>query len=89
MRADFDPYQAVETRRTFLDRYCETDIVVCGTHFPEPSFGHIEPRGDAFWFAYRQEDPAPPCERRARALKPMQDAIGETGHHGTLTEQQL
>jgi len=54
MRADFDPHQAVETRRTFLDRYCETDIVVCGTHFPEPSFGYLEPRGDAFWFAYWQ-----------------------------------
>ena len=54
MRADFEPHLAVTTRQQFLDRYCETDVVICATHFPEPSFGHIVPRDGAFWFAYEE-----------------------------------
>src|SRR5262249_12465814 len=41
MRADSDSAQACQTRRAFLDRYCETDVLVWGTHFPAPSMGHI------------------------------------------------
>lgn len=54
MRADFEPQRAIATRRSFLERYCETDVLVCATHFPEPSFGHIVARDDAFWFAYEE-----------------------------------
>jgi len=54
MRADFDADRAIATRKTFLDTYCESDVVVCATHFPEPSFGRVTPRGDAFWFEYEQ-----------------------------------
>ena len=54
MRADFEPHRAVTTRQQFLDHYCETDVVICATHFPEPSFGHIVPRDGAFWFAYEE-----------------------------------
>lgn len=54
MRADFEPERAVATRKRFLEEYCETDMLVCASHFPEPSFGHIKARGDAFWFTYEE-----------------------------------
>lgn len=49
---DFDPVLAGQTRRAFLERYCDTDTLICATHFPSPSFGHIVPHGDVFQFAY-------------------------------------
>ena len=52
MRADTDPAQASQTRRAFLERYCDTDVLVCGTHFPAPSMGHVVPRDNAFWFEF-------------------------------------
>lgn len=52
MRADADPQQARVTRRAFLERYCDSDTLVCATHFPMPSLGHIVPRDQAFWFQY-------------------------------------
>lgn len=52
MRADFDPERAKTTRQQFLERYCDTDVLVCATHFPAPSLGHIVPRQSAFWFQY-------------------------------------
>jgi glyoxylase-like metal-dependent hydrolase (beta-lactamase superfamily II) len=51
-RPDFDRDLARATRRAFLERYCETDVLICGTHFPSPSLGHIVPHGDAFRFQY-------------------------------------
>lgn len=51
-RPDYDPDLARRTRRAFLDRYCETDVVVCASHFPSPSFGHIVPEGNGFRFQY-------------------------------------
>jgi len=50
MRADVDPVLAKATRRSFLERYCETGVTVCATHFPEPSIGRITQRDNAFWF---------------------------------------
>src|SRR5262245_31839604 len=55
-RPDFDRALAHQTRQAFLERYCETDVLICGTHFPSPSMGHIVPHGNAFQFAYEQED---------------------------------
>lgn len=52
MRADFDPALASTTRRRFLERYCDSSVMVCATHFPEPSMGRIIQRDDAFWFEY-------------------------------------
>jgi glyoxylase-like metal-dependent hydrolase (beta-lactamase superfamily II) len=52
MRADADHALAGRTRRDFLERYCDSGITVCATHFPEPSFGRVLRRGDAFWFDY-------------------------------------
>jgi glyoxylase-like metal-dependent hydrolase (beta-lactamase superfamily II) len=57
MRADFDPECARTTRQHFLERHCDTDTIVCATHFPEPSFGRIVARGEAFWFTYAGEAP--------------------------------
>ena len=51
-RPDFDPPQAAATRRAFLERYCERDVLVCASHFPSPSFGHIIREGNGFWFTY-------------------------------------
>jgi glyoxylase-like metal-dependent hydrolase (beta-lactamase superfamily II) len=56
IRADADPALASATRRGFLERYCDTDVTVCATHFPEPSFGRIVQRGQAFWFEYGRRD---------------------------------
>ena len=52
MRADSDPALAKATRRSFLDRYCDSKVTVCATHFPEPSIGRIVPREKTFWFDY-------------------------------------
>jgi glyoxylase-like metal-dependent hydrolase (beta-lactamase superfamily II) len=54
-RPDFDPGQAAATRRAFLERYCESDVLVCASHFPSPSFGHIVRDGDRFWFRYERD----------------------------------
>src|SRR5690242_3062049 len=51
-RPDFDPKQAAATRRAFLDRYCEQDVLVCASHFPSPSFGRVVREGNGFWFEY-------------------------------------
>ncbi|OGK94677.1 MAG: hypothetical protein A2X50_13085 [Candidatus Rokubacteria bacterium GWF2_70_14] len=53
-RPDFDPPQAAATRRAFLERYCERDVLVCASHFPSPSFGHVIREGNAFWFKYEE-----------------------------------
>jgi glyoxylase-like metal-dependent hydrolase (beta-lactamase superfamily II) len=50
VRADVDPVLAGKTRRNFLERYCDSSVTVCATHFPEPSIGRITQRGNAFWF---------------------------------------
>lgn len=50
--AESDRALARQTRQTFLEQYCETDVLVCGMHFPSPSQGHIIRRGNAFWFQY-------------------------------------
>jgi glyoxylase-like metal-dependent hydrolase (beta-lactamase superfamily II) len=52
---DWDPALAMRTRRTFLERYCETDTLVCTAHFPLPSAGHIVRAGDAFRFEYDEQ----------------------------------
>ncbi|MFT5390910.1 MAG: glyoxylase-like metal-dependent hydrolase (beta-lactamase superfamily II) [Gammaproteobacteria bacterium] len=49
---DYDAGQAKQTRRAFLERYCETETLVCTAHFPLPSAGRIIRDGDAFGFAY-------------------------------------
>ena len=50
-RFDRDPAQAIETRKAFLERHCEAGSLVCGTHFPSPSFGRLVARSQGFEFA--------------------------------------
>jgi glyoxylase-like metal-dependent hydrolase (beta-lactamase superfamily II) len=45
---DVDPAQAAITRKSFLERYCETDTLCCTAHFPSPSTGKIRRKGNGF-----------------------------------------
>ncbi|HWX57495.1 MBL fold metallo-hydrolase [Bradyrhizobium sp.] len=45
---DADPLAAAKTRRSLLERLCDTDTLCCTAHFPSPSAGRIKRRGDAF-----------------------------------------
>jgi glyoxylase-like metal-dependent hydrolase (beta-lactamase superfamily II) len=47
---DWDAAQAKVTRRAFLERYADTDTLVCTAHFPLPSAGRILAERDAFRF---------------------------------------
>ncbi|HEV2303475.1 MAG TPA: MBL fold metallo-hydrolase [Stellaceae bacterium] len=48
MRVDYDRAQASDTRRRFLERYCDTQTLCCTMHFPSPSVGHIRRWGEGF-----------------------------------------
>ncbi len=50
--SDYDLAAAAETRKTFLNTYCESDSLVLTAHFPSPSIGHIVSRGDGYDFMY-------------------------------------
>lgn len=50
--ADWDAELAARSRRAFLERYCETDTLVCTAHFPLPSAGRVVRAGDAFRFEF-------------------------------------
>jgi glyoxylase-like metal-dependent hydrolase (beta-lactamase superfamily II) len=50
--ADADPRVAAATRLAFLERYCETDVLICASHFPSPSFGHVVRDGSTFRFRF-------------------------------------
>jgi glyoxylase-like metal-dependent hydrolase (beta-lactamase superfamily II) len=45
---DVDPKQAAATRRSFFERYCDTDTQCCTAHFPSPSTGKIRRKGNGF-----------------------------------------
>ncbi|NKC10905.1 MAG: MBL fold metallo-hydrolase [Gammaproteobacteria bacterium] len=55
-RPDFDPAQARDTRRRFMETHAELGSLVCMMHFPLPSAGWFERSGDAFRFRYDSED---------------------------------
>ncbi|WFU42304.1 MBL fold metallo-hydrolase [Bradyrhizobium sp. CB82] len=48
IRFDVDQAQAAKTRRSFLERYCDTNTLCCTAHFPSPSGGMIRRKGNAF-----------------------------------------
>ncbi|MGX0967990.1 glyoxylase-like metal-dependent hydrolase (beta-lactamase superfamily II) [Bradyrhizobium japonicum] len=48
IKFDADPAAAAKTRRSFLERYCDTDTLCCTAHFPSPSIGKIRRKGSAF-----------------------------------------
>jgi glyoxylase-like metal-dependent hydrolase (beta-lactamase superfamily II) len=47
-RADFDPKQSAATRRSFLERYCDTGTLCCTAHFPQPSSCRISRWDEGF-----------------------------------------
>jgi hypothetical protein len=49
---EHDMAASTNTRKTFLDTYCESDTLVLTAHFPSPSIGHIVPRGKGYDFKY-------------------------------------
>jgi len=49
---DFDKAQAVATRRAVLEAAAEHRHLVMTAHFPAPSAGYVEVRGDVFKFDY-------------------------------------
>jgi hypothetical protein len=42
---DVDPQMGADTRRKFIERFCDQPIRVIGTHFAGPTAGHIVRRG--------------------------------------------
>lgn len=48
MKFDVDQVVAGTTRRSFLERYCDTDTLCCTAHFPSPSVGRIRRKGSGF-----------------------------------------
>jgi glyoxylase-like metal-dependent hydrolase (beta-lactamase superfamily II) len=52
MRVDTDRDQAVQTRRRFFERYCDTDTLCCTMHFPSPSVGHVKRWDSGFRLEY-------------------------------------
>jgi glyoxylase-like metal-dependent hydrolase (beta-lactamase superfamily II) len=44
-RPDAEPERAVQTRRSFVDRYGDSDVLVIGTHFAGPTAGRIKKVG--------------------------------------------
>ncbi|MCK1338273.1 glyoxylase-like metal-dependent hydrolase (beta-lactamase superfamily II) [Bradyrhizobium sp. LB7.2] len=48
VKFDVDQTQAATTRRSFLERYCDTDTLCCTAHFPSPSVGKIRRKGNGF-----------------------------------------
>jgi glyoxylase-like metal-dependent hydrolase (beta-lactamase superfamily II) len=47
-RFDMDKPLAARTRCDFVQRFCDTGTLVIGSHFPEPTAGHIVADGNAW-----------------------------------------
>jgi len=50
-----DPAMARATRREFLARHADTDALIFPAHFPSPTGGFIERRGDHYGFRFDGE----------------------------------
>jgi len=48
---DSEPPMATETRKAFVERYCDKPVTVIGTHFAGPTSGHIVREKGSFRFA--------------------------------------
>lgn len=49
---EYDMDASTDTRKKFLDTYCNSDSLILTAHFPSPSMGHIVPRGRGYDFNY-------------------------------------
>jgi glyoxylase-like metal-dependent hydrolase (beta-lactamase superfamily II) len=45
---DYDPAQAIKSRKAILDRVATDQIMVMGYHFPFPAIGHVVRRDAAY-----------------------------------------
>ena len=54
-RPDYKADIAGATRRAFLEKYCDSGVLVCTMHFPLPSAGLIVSDGNAFRFEYEEK----------------------------------
>jgi glyoxylase-like metal-dependent hydrolase (beta-lactamase superfamily II) len=45
---DVDKVQSAKSRRSLLERYCDTRTLCCTAHFPSPTVGRIKRWGDGF-----------------------------------------
>jgi glyoxylase-like metal-dependent hydrolase (beta-lactamase superfamily II) len=52
MYVDYDAQQGTDTRRKFLETYCDTGTLCCFAHFPSPSRGHVTRWGEGFRCEY-------------------------------------
>jgi glyoxylase-like metal-dependent hydrolase (beta-lactamase superfamily II) len=43
-----NPEQAASTRRSFFERYCDTNTLCCTAHFPSPSAGRVRRWGEGY-----------------------------------------
>lgn len=48
LRATHDPLQSAATRRSLLERYCDTQTLGWTAHFPSPSVGRLKQWGDGY-----------------------------------------
>jgi hypothetical protein len=48
MRVDYNPAQGIESRKRFLETYCDTNTLCCFAHFPSPSKGFVKRWGNGF-----------------------------------------
>ena len=53
---DWNAGLAKQTRRTFLEQCCDSDVLMCTAHFPLPSSGRVVAEGAAFRFEYDSEN---------------------------------
>ena len=47
--ADYDAAEARDTRLNLLEKYCNEDILIIGTHFATPTAGHIRKNENRYW----------------------------------------
>ena len=81
---DVDPVQAAVTRKSFLERYCDTDTLCCTAHFPSPSTGKIRRKGNGFAArrcSERQRDDlfTSPCKGEVAQARKRSCASSEPG----------
>jgi glyoxylase-like metal-dependent hydrolase (beta-lactamase superfamily II) len=50
MRADYDPRQSAQTRRTVFERFCDEPTIMCVVHFPSPSTCRVQRWGEGYKF---------------------------------------
>ena len=45
---DYDPAQAIKSRKAILDRVATDGVMAMGYHFPFPAIGHVVRHGTAY-----------------------------------------